>query len=163
MGLPPSLSRSDDLYVVEVDEVDATYETWTATLPPDAPARASRLDARAGVASHDPYLRLEAAWSEVAGAVGFSWTVSGPRMVGCDACLATWHATQSRAYADPDYTFVMPDLSGVPGFAPAFELGAWSMQLMALVSTAGTRDFPFRYPAPAGTQRARLSRRFESD
>lgn len=126
-----------------VEHWRSTVGAQTVTLPPRLGAVTTTAHGRA----------IRATWAPYPSAVGYTWYAHKYYEV-------LWRGTIGAGYAGDTPAFEIPDLSSLPGwehFIPEPNGDAWIFGVVrAFVSPAGSTDFPFSYPAPAGTERLRL-------
>jgi hypothetical protein len=162
--LPSAQMRSTDVYdqQISVTTFGTSATVTQATSTPGAQtyvAPAPLGVVTAAVAGTMP-LRLSATWPAYASAIGYAWNstqqLSPQQCAGNTACTIAWTSYVSPGVSGTMPGFVMPDLAGVMGWKPAFELSG-SAQVVggvtAVTSSAGAGDFPPGIPVD-GTKRA---------
>jgi hypothetical protein len=133
---------------------DTTIQNWTAIIADQTFTHPAPLGLVATTILPEAPLHFETSWSAHPDALGYRWEARQGEVI--------WRATLSAGYAGGAPQFVLPDLSALPGWTAALELQFASMTggVTAVTSTAGAVDFPTVDPAPAGTQRAFITRPF---
>ncbi|HEY5944659.1 MAG TPA: hypothetical protein VIV40_04175, partial [Kofleriaceae bacterium] len=107
-----------------------------------------------------PYATLQSTWPAYGSAIGYSWNatqqLNAQQCAGNNGCTIVWTSLVSPGVVGSMPGYRMPDLAGVTGWKPQFELvnGATVVGgVTAMTSTAGAGDFPPATPA-SGTKRA---------
>ena len=112
-----------------------------------------------------PYPEIATTWTSYAGAAGYVWTTSQQlpaAQCGTNAqapCRIVWATLLSPGVLGAMPRYQMPDLSGLAGWSPTYELVSGvnaTGYVEAETSSAGAVDFPPASPPPPGTQRVEV-------
>jgi hypothetical protein len=164
-ALAPAQRRPTDVYdqsiAVLTPAASATVTNATSSPGPQtyvAPAPLGSV--MAAVATTTPYPILQAAWPAYGDVVGYTWNatqqLTTQQCKGSSPCTIAWTSYLSPGVTGSMPGAVMPDLTSVTGWKPAFELVGGAQVaggVTAQTSSAGAGDFPPAIPA-SGTKRA---------
>lgn len=147
---PPSAFAGEYCDRRVVEQWRSTIGAQTVTLPPPL-----------GTVTTTPMGRaVRATWMPYPNAVGYTWVANK----GYYPEVA-WHGTVGAAYAGTAPSFEIPDLSTLPGwdhFVPEPHGDSVIVGVVrAHVSSLGSSDFPFAYPAAPNADRLQLEARIK--
>ena len=121
-------------------------QTWQAPMPLGAPQTTT--------ATTTPYVTLQTVWPAYSGVTGYVWTAT-QQCGGNTPCSIVWSAILSPGVTGNMPGYLMPDLSALTGWKPAWQLALGTQvvgSVTAFTSSAGASDFPPGIPA-SGTDR----------
>ncbi len=145
---PPSARVGEFCDGRTIEQWRSSIAAQAVTLPPALGAVTTTAIGRA----------VRTTWAPYPNAAGYTWVANKgyyPEV--------TWRGTIGAAYAGSAPRFEIPDLSSLPGwdhFIPQPHGDSVIVgSVRAHVSSSGNSDFPFAYPAAAGTERLKVEGR----